>query len=80
MKYTPDDIIEFAKEVELEDNIDWEGLPLDKDRIYQIVGSQVCELYEQWGQSDNSETIMLATITKLVVENFVLNLKMKSTY
>jgi hypothetical protein len=78
MKYTQEQIIELAKEVEATDQIDWENLPLDKDRIYQIIGSQACELYEQHSQTEEGEAILIATITKLLVENFVLNLKVNS--
>jgi hypothetical protein len=76
MKYTQEQIIELAKEVELSDMIDWQGLPLEKDRIYQIVGSQAYELYETFTQSEDGEAVLLATVTKLLVENFVLNLQL----
>ena len=65
MKYTQEEIIELAKEVELSDMIDWEGLPLEKDRIYQIVGSQAYEVYEEFTNSEDGEAILLATVTKL---------------
>lgn len=73
MKYTQEEIINLAKEVELTDSIEWENLPVEKDRIYQIVGSQAYEIYNQ--QSDADEAILLATVIKLLVENFVLNLQ-----
>lgn len=75
MKFTQEEIIALAKEVEISDEIDWTGLPLDKDRIYQIIGSQTYELYEHYSESQNGEAILLATITKLLIENFVLNLR-----
>jgi hypothetical protein len=78
MKYTQEQIIELAKEVELSDQIDWEDLPLEKDRIYQLVGSQAYELYAEFNQSEDGEAVLLATVTKLLVENFVLNLKVNS--
>jgi len=78
MKYTQEEIIELAKEVELSDMIDWEGLPLEKDRIYQIVGSQAYEVYEEFTNSEDGEAILLATVTKLLVENFVLNLRVNN--
>lgn len=78
MKYTQEQIIELAKEVELTDAIDWEDLPLNKDQIYQIVGSQAYELYNNFSQTDDGEAILMATVTKLLVENFVLNLKVNS--
>ena len=80
MRYTPEQIIELAKEVELTDNdIEWDNLPLEKDRIYQILGSQTFDMYSrrtQMEDGDSGEAIMLATITKLIVENIVLNLKL----
>jgi phage-related baseplate assembly protein len=78
MKYTQEQIIELAKEVELTDAIDWEDLPLEKDRIYQIIGSQAYELYANYSQSEDGEAILIATVTKLLVENFVLNLKVQN--
>ena len=78
MKYTQEQIIELAKEVELSDMIDWEGLPLEQDRIYQIVGSQAYEVYEEFTNSEDGEAILLATVTKLLVENFVLNLRVNN--
>ena len=78
MKFTLEQIIELAKEVELTDAIEWDNLPLEKDRIYQIVGSQAYELYANYSQSEDGEAILIATVTKLLVENFVLNLKVNS--
>ena len=78
MKYTQEQIIELAKEVELTDQIDWDNLPLEKDRIYQLIGSQAYELYANYSQSEDSEAILIATVTKLLVENFVLNLRAES--
>lgn len=80
MIYTQEQIIELAKDVELEDNINWAELPnVDKDRIYQIVGSQALELYSNWtAEPEEQEAILLATIIKLLVENFVLHTQINS--
>ena len=78
MNYTLEQIIELAKEVETTDAIDWDNLPLDKDSIYQLVGSQAYDLYKQYVNAQDGEAIIVATITKLLVENFVLNLKVES--
>jgi hypothetical protein len=78
MKFTQAEIIELAKEVEISDEIDWDDLPLDKDRIYQIIGSQSYELYEEYAKSENGEAILIATVIKLLIENFVLNLRVNS--
>lgn len=80
MAYTLEQVVELAKEVELGDSISWEGLNVDRDRVYQLIGSQVYEIYQTWENSSDKELIMLATITKLVIENFVLNVALESHY
>ena len=78
MNYTLEQIIELAKEVETTDAIDWDNLPLNKDSIYQMVGSQAYELYKQHASTESGEAIIVSTIIKLLVENFVLNLRVES--
>ena len=78
MRYTQEEIIDLAKEVELEDAIEWDNLPLDRDRIYQMIGSQAYEIYVSQSSDEDRESILLATVIKLVVENFILNLRVES--
>ena len=65
-------LVELAKEVESEDPIDWGMLAIDEETAYRIIASQVLEIY-----NTNDQLTMLASITKLIVENFVLNLKLQ---
>lgn len=65
-------LVELAKEVENEDPIDWGMLSIDEDTAYNIIASQVLEIY-----NTSDQLTMLASITKLIVENFVLNLKLQ---
>jgi len=67
-----DMLVELAKEVESEDPIDWGMLAVDEDTAYRLIASQVIEIY-----NTNDQLTMLASITKLIVENFVLNLKLQ---
>ena len=67
-----DTLVALAKEVESEDPIDWGMLAIDEDTAYRIIASQVLEIY-----NTNDQLTMLASITKLIVENFVLNLKLQ---
>lgn len=70
-------LVELAKEVEIQDPIDWDELNIDKDNAYILIASSVLEQFnEPW--DINNQTAMLATITKLIVENFTLNLKLLS--
>ncbi len=66
-----DQLAELAKEVENTDPIDWGMLQVDEHTVYKLIASQVLELY-----NSNDQITMLASITKLIVENFVLNLKL----
>jgi hypothetical protein len=64
-------LVELAKEAESEDPIDWGMLAISEDDAYRLIASHVIELYNA-----NDQLTMLASITKLIVENFVLNLKL----
>ena len=66
-------LVALAKEVESEDPIDWGMLSIDEDQAYRMLGSTVIEMT----RNDDLEVIR-ATILKLVVENFVLNLRLKN--
>ncbi len=78
MNYTLEEIIELAKDVELGDAIDWDNVAVDRDAIYQMIGSQAYELFTDQANDLDREAILLATVIKLVVENFVLNIQVNS--
>lgn len=65
-----DDVVLLAQEVEVEDPIDWGMLAIDENTAYRLIASQVIEKFGE------QEITILATITKLIVENFVLNVKL----
>lgn len=67
-----DDLVELAKEVEVTDPIDWGMLNIDEDNAYRLIATSVLEQFSQ----PLDQSTVLATITKLIVENFVLNLKL----
>jgi len=66
-------IAELAKEVEVEDPIDWGIIPISEDVTYRMMTTSVLE---QFGDMTQQRDIMIATIVKLVVENFILNLRL----
>lgn len=80
MKYTEEEIIKLAKNVELGDSIEWDDIHVDRDRVYEVIGSQVLEYYANCDNIEEQEAIMLATIIKLVIENYVLNIRLQSFY
>lgn len=74
---TLEDIIDIAIEIESEDPIDWGYLNIDEKNAYNLIALSILEMYEEWQKSNDKDLIMISTITKLMVENFVLNLKLQ---
>lgn len=62
-------VAELAHDTELTDPIDWGELSIDEETAYKLMAAHVLEM-------DLSQPyVTQAIITKLLVENFVLNLK-----
>lgn len=72
-----DYIVSLAKEVETEDPIDWGMLNVDEETAYKLVALNVVEAMNDKYDQDDYKDVLLATIVKLVVENFTLNLKLQ---
>lgn len=68
-------LIALAKEVENEDPIDWGMLSIDEENAYRLIATSVLEKFSEPWHIDQ-QTALLATVTKLIVENMVLNLKL----
>jgi len=64
-----DMLVDLAKEVESTDPVDWGMLSVDEDEVYRLVALSVVEL-------EDNILVLKASLTKLLVENFVLNLKL----
>jgi len=80
VKVTVTDILDLVKEIDSEDPIDWGMLAVDESMATEMIATGLLEQYNTtWADMDPDErtVIMLATITKLVVENFTLNLKLR---
>jgi hypothetical protein len=76
MKPTVKQIAELAKEAEITDSIDWGSLKITEKHAYEMMASNVLEQFENLSE-DQQMTVAMATITKLLVENFVLNIKLQ---
>ena len=63
-------IVELAKEVSITDPIDWKGLNVTEEQAYVMMASHVLEM-------ERDHLTDTAVIVKLLVENFVLNLKLQ---
>jgi hypothetical protein len=64
-----EDLISIAMEAEITDPIDWGELNISEDEAYRMFAATVLEM-------GNEPMADKAIIVKLLVENFVLNLKL----
>lgn len=67
-------IAQLAQESEISDPIDWGYLNIDEKTAYKMMATHVVDQFSN--QDKQHELVMMSTITKLLVENFVLNLKL----
>ena len=62
-------IVDLAKEASITDPIDWEELNITEEQAYVMMATHVLEM-------ERNHLTDAAIIVKLMVENFVLNLKL----
>ena len=67
-------IIELAEQADREDPIDWGMLAVDETSAYNLIANGLVDLFGY--PETEREMLMLATLLKTTVENFVLNLKL----
>lgn len=70
-KITVNLLAELAQETEISDPIDWDYLNIDERTAYRMMAAHVIEL------PDDVLTLK-ASLVKMLVENFVLNVKLGS--
>lgn len=69
-------LAELAMEAEISDPIDWGLLNVGEREAFEMMASQVLE--QMFNVPENERAVVaMATMTKLLVENFVLNLQLK---
>jgi hypothetical protein len=71
-----DQLIELVKEVESEDPIKWHSSKESLDSARRLVSLGILEMYKNMPE-ESREYTLLASMTKLVLENFILNLKLQ---
>jgi hypothetical protein len=62
-------LVDLAMEAEITDPIDWKELNISEEQAYVMMATHVLEM-------ERNELTDSAIIVKLLVENFVLNLKL----
>jgi hypothetical protein len=75
-KINLDDLVDIAFAVEEGDPIDWGAFKHGKDQTLKMIGASILEQFDRDEYTDNDRLIVMATITKLVVENMILHTKL----
>lgn len=70
-------IAALAKQAKMVEPIDWSQLNITEDEAYLMMASNVIEQLEAVPE-DQRGIVSMSTMTKMLVENFVLNIKLKS--
>lgn len=73
---TINQLVDLAQEVELSDPIDWAYLNIDENQAYHLIASGILEHYNSLESDELRTEMLLASLVKLAVENFVLNIKL----
>ena len=68
-------LIELAMTVEQQDPLPWHTVNITPETAYSMMAAHVIDLFEKESDSDR-ELVMMSVMTKLLVENFLLNLKL----
>ncbi len=73
-----EDLAKLAMEGQLANPIDWNALGVSREDAYRTMASNVISQLETVPE-ENFAAVAMATITKLLVENFAANLRLKGT-
>jgi hypothetical protein len=70
-------IIELARDIDIKDNLDYSFLNMTETDAYEMVANNVLtQMYET--PEAYRETIMMASMTKILVENLVLKAELQT--
>ena len=75
-----EDILMLMREVEIEDPIDWAMLSIDESAAMELIANNIVDQYnQQWQYLTPEQQIqsLLATMGRLIVENFALNIRLR---
>jgi len=76
MQDTVEQLANLAMEAELAEPIDWQEIGADPKEAFMLMAANVIEQMESVPE-DQRAVIAMATMTKLLVENFAANTKIK---
>lgn len=69
-------LVDIAQEVEGQDPVDWTKLSVAKEDAYKLVATSILEMFDKAEYTFDDKVIIMSTITKLTVENMILNIRL----
>lgn len=75
-KINLDELIDVAFAVEDGDPIDWGVFKQGKEQALKLIGTSILDQFDKDNYTDSDRLIVMATITKLIVENMILHTKL----
>lgn len=75
-KISLEELIDIAFAVEEGDPFDWGVFEQGKEEAMKMIGTSILDQFDNDVVTDADRLILLATITKLVTENMILNTKL----
>jgi hypothetical protein len=76
-KITIDTIVDLAFAVEQGDPIDWGLFKEGREQSMKMIAASIIEQFDKEVYTDDDRLIIMSTITKLVVENFILHARLR---
>lgn len=64
------ELANLAMEIEMDVNIDWAALGASREQIFTMMSKNVYDQFNGMENQDEAAVVALATIVKLLVENF----------
>lgn len=73
-------VLTLMQEIEREDPVDWADLRIDESAAARVIASSMIEQYRRDYSTlsdQDRDLAVIATMSKLVLENFVLNVRLR---
>jgi hypothetical protein len=78
-KITARELSQLAQEAEITDPVRWGHLNISQAQAYDLIAANILEQFNTDEITDDDIVIMLCALTKLTVENFILNSELLTT-
>jgi hypothetical protein len=72
-KITAAELSHLAQEAEVTDPVRWGHLDISQAQAYDMIAASILEQFDPERLTSDDVVIMLCALTKLTVENFILN-------